>query len=359
VRSPAIITALVLAGCGGSGGGSPDADDVVVDVVDEDGAADVVEEWYLPGWIGSPCDSEADCTYADSVCLTDAPDGMCSLECDLYCPDRDGFPMTFCVDEAALPAEAPGFTEGACFSRCDYGLFPGTGCREGYGCVMRPRANESGTEHYVCVPGEESDPLTGCQEMLAGYGVSFEPTTHAPEHPDTHPHLTCTIEDPVILHPPILGVDVTTTWGPTPNILAGCAMALSLVRTIEDVAPHGVTVLYHMGTYNCRVVGGTDTLSEHAFANAIDIWGFEFEDGTVVSLTDHWEHDTDSPVSPGAVFLYEAAHRWFDAYIWNTILTPNFNTAHDDHFHVDLKDGRFMELLPGAQRYIGPAPYVD
>ena len=86
------------------------------------------------------------------------------------------------------------------------------------------------------MPGEESDPLTVCQETLVSLGISFEPTTHTPESPDTHPGLTCTIEDPVIIHPPIHGVHLTSPWGETPNILAACSMALALARTVDDVA---------------------------------------------------------------------------------------------------------------------------
>ncbi|MBW2261317.1 MAG: extensin family protein [Deltaproteobacteria bacterium] len=360
----ALAVTLVLASCGGTGSVSGDGEDDVLgdatDAVDVLGDVDDDDEPYLPGWIGSPCTSETDCSYAESTCLAEAPDGMCSLACDLYCPDRDGYPETFCVDAGSLPPEAPGFDEGACFSRCDYGFFPGTGCREGYGCVEVPRAGEPSTVRFACIPGEESPPLSECQLMLASMGVSFEPTTHSPESPDTHPELTCVIEDPVIVHPPIHGVDVTSPWGETPNMLAACSMALSLVMTVDDVAEYGVTTFYHMGTYNCRVIAGTDRLSRHAYGDALDISGFDFEDGTSCTLVDDWEHDTETPVTPCGSFMYEAAHRWFDGYYWNTILTPNYNEAHDDHFHVDLTpDRHFMEALPGSGRYIGPAPYAD
>lgn len=338
-----------------------DADqDALEDVPDPDVREDGEQEPTGGGWIGSPCGSADDCDYEDAVCISGAPDGMCSLACERYCPDRDGFPMTFCVDEASLPPEAGGFVEGACFSRCDYGFFPEMGCRDGYGCVRMPRANEPDTLHFACVWGRESDPLTECQRMLVTLGVPFEPTTHEPESPSTHPTLTCTIEDPVILHPPIHGVDLTSPWGETPSMLAACSMAIALVRTVDDVAARGVTTIWHMGTYNCRVIAGTDRLSRHAYGDAIDFSGFTLEDGTHYTLVDHWEHDTDAPTTPGGAFLYEAAHRWFDEYVWNIILTPNYNAAHDDHFHVDLTpESHFLEFVPTAGRYIGPAPYAD
>ena len=55
---------------------------------------------------------------------------------------------------------------------------------------------------------------------------------------------------------------------------------------------------------------------------------------------------------------FDAAHRWYDDWIWNIILTPNYNLAHDNHFHVDLSPGsHYVGATDG--RYIGPALYVD
>jgi hypothetical protein len=366
------IVAIALLGCDSTNTnpsfdvtteGDVEDEEVSLDVVEED----VVEE-ELPdpgplGWIGSPCDSVADCDYADATCIEEFPQGMCSLECDLYCPDQDGFPTTFCVDEGAVPPEAPAFTEGGCFARCDYGWFPETGCRPGYGCSIRPRANELSTEHSVCVPGE-GDPLTECLEQLAALGVSFSPSSHTPESPDTHPSLTCTVDDAVILNSPVHGVEIRSYYSDAiSNPYMACLAAIALVHTIDDVATQGVTAIYHMGTYNCRVIAGTDTLSRHAYGDAIDLGGFEFGDGTYYTLVDDWEHDTTTFATPGGEFLYAAAHRWYDAWIWNTILTPNYNSDHDDHFHVDLTPERhFLEYIPCPEcggRYIGPAPYDD
>jgi len=301
----------------------------------------------------------ADCDYTDAVCLTDGfPGGTCSQPCDLYCPDGDDHPTTFCVAGAALPPAGAALGDGGCLSRCDFGFFPDSGCRQGYGCVEAPRANEPSTVRFVCLPGAETQ-LTQCQLDLAARGVSFEPTTVPDAHPDTHPSLTCHIAEPVYVNSPIHDVELRTSAGsPSARVLASCEMAHSLVDTIDDVKPFGVVALRHMGTYNCRVIAGTDTLSRHSFGDAIDIAGFDFADNTLYTLTDDWEHDTTSPQTAGGIFLYEAAHRWFDNYYWNIILTPNYNAAHDDHFHIDMTpSSHYIGFTDG--RYIGPAPYDD
>jgi hypothetical protein len=359
------------AGCGSSRGQGDDSDsgagDGGVDAstdpdagpgADADHDSGTIDPGPL-GYIGSPCETVADCNYQGAVCLTDGfPDGICTMACDQFCPDQDGYPMTFCVEAADLPPAAAALGDGACFARCNFLYFPDTGCRAGYGCVAATRANEPGVELYVCLPNVQSE-LGQCYYDLAARDVGFEPTIRADDHPSTHPNLTCHIEDPLYLFSPLHGVELQNYGGTeTPRVLTACNMAHALTSTIDDVIPHGVDALRHMGTYNCRVIAGTDTLSRHAFADAIDIGAFHFTDDTLYTLFDHWEHNTTNPQTPGGIFLYEAAHRWFDDWIWNIILTPNYNTAHDDHFHVDLTPSSHFIGFRGW-RYIGPAPYVD
>lgn len=312
------------------------------------------------GFIGSPCTGAADCDLDDPVCMTAAyPRGTCTSPCDRLCPDRDGHPVTFCADAQTLPGAASTLgSAGACIARCDYGLFQLTGCRPGYGCESRPRANEPNTARMVCVPGGTSQ-ASACVRELAAMGVSFEPTVIQDRTVDGQPSLQCHVEDPVILHPPIHGVEVLYFDGsPSRNINAACNMAKALVQTIDDLAAHGVTKFFHMGTYVCREISGTTRISRHGMGDAIDIAGFETDDGTRFWVLDDWEHDTTAPMSTAARFLYEAAHRWHDAGIWNIILTPNYNAAHDNHFHVDLTPGGDSLRLV-SDSYIGPAPYDD
>ena len=147
------------------------------------------------------------------------------------------------------------------------------GCRSGYGCIIEARYNEGSTENFSCIPGDETD-LNDCHYSLADRGIAFEPTVRAAEHPDGRPDLTCSIEDPVWILSPVFGVELEYYDGtPTPRTLAACEMAHALGDTVADVVDQGVTRLLHIGTYNCRLIGGTDSLSRHSFADAIDIIG--------------------------------------------------------------------------------------
>lgn len=77
-----------------------------------------------------------------------------------------------------------------------------------------------------------------------------------------------------------------------------------------------------------RVVGA-DT-SEHGFANALDVTGFELEDGRSVTLPGDWT-DAQSPGGRLLRFAHDSACARF-----TTTLGPEANALHADHLHVDM-----------------------
>jgi hypothetical protein len=85
-------------------------------------------------------------------------------------------------------------------------------------------------------------------------------------------------------------------------------------------------------SYSCRPrnnAKGAD-LSEHAFGNALDIIGFELEDGRTMSLPDGW----NVPLAPAGRllrFAHDAGCARF-----TTTLGPEANALHADHLHLDL-----------------------
>ncbi len=81
------------------------------------------------------------------------------------------------------------------------------------------------------------------------------------------------------------------------------------------------------------------TLSEHGLANAIDIAGFRNADGSIYTVIDDWELNTSFPVTVPGSFLKWFVETVFENWIYNIILTPDYNAAHHDHFHCDLTPG--------------------
>ena len=108
-----------------------------------------------PSFIGEACQTDRDC--GDDLHCASPEEGFeaghCTQECELYCPDLEGHPTTFCPDL--------GDALGRCFSRCEPN--PST-CRSGYSCVPMPRLNEPTRVEHVCAPTEWLNDSTLCAD---------------------------------------------------------------------------------------------------------------------------------------------------------------------------------------------------
>ncbi len=98
----------------------------------------------------------------------------------------------------------------------------------------------------------------------------------------------------------------------------------SKVRTVE-----------HFGSYNCRRMYGRSQgdYSQHATADAIDLAGFVLADGTRISVVGDWTAGTDPKDAAKAAFLREVRDGACE--VFATVLSPDYNAAHRDHFHLD------------------------
>jgi hypothetical protein len=141
-----------------------------------------------------------------------------------------------------------------------------------------------------------------------------------------------------------------------------CPMTAAMTDWLENVvqpsamARFGQPVIEvrSMGTYACRSMNHQRgaRLSEHAFANAIDIGGFRLADGTLITLAKDWKGGG----MPTQFFLREVhagACRFF-----STVLGPGYNALHYDHFHFDLarhgRNGKVSICRPNPESI--PAP---
>ena len=90
------------------------------------------------------------------------------------------------------------------------------------------------------------------------------------------------------------------------------------------------------GTYSCRNIygGRSGRLSQHAYSNAIDVSGFVLADGRRIMLDGGWKGDRASQDFLRA--LHSSACRRF-----GTVLSPDYNAAHYNHFHMDMSGNGF------------------
>jgi hypothetical protein len=136
-----------------------------------------------------------------------------------------------------------------------------------------------------------------------------------------------------------IGVPVTNL-GPVT-----CPLARAMTHWVrEAVQPTArvwmssqVTRVETMGSYSCRPVNNVagNKLSEHAFANAVDISGFDFADGRRVTVLTAWNgQDPDGHDFIHAAFGSGCRH-------FTKILGPQANTLHANHFHLDMGRGDY------------------
>jgi hypothetical protein len=122
---------------------------------------------------------------------------------------------------------------------------------------------------------------------------------------------------------------------------APCALAAALYwyeQRLQTLAREHLgselTRIEHFGTYACRNIYGRqeDRRSAHATAEAIDLAGFRLSDGSTVSVLRDW--GKDSPKGRFLIAARDEACRFF-----GMVLSPDYNRAHANHFHLEL--GRF------------------
>lgn len=133
------------------------------------------------------------------------------------------------------------------------------------------------------------------------------------------------------------GGAVQIAWRPA-EVGTSCAVAAGLAlwewHVVQPAALRHfgsrVSEIEHFGSYNCRRIYGRDTgaWSEHATANAIDVAGFRLADGTRITLLRDWERG-----GARSAFLREIRDGACD--LFATVLSPDYNAAHRDHFHLD------------------------
>lgn len=91
-----------------------------------------------------------------------------------------------------------------------------------------------------------------------------------------------------------------------------------------------VVEIEHLGSYNCRRMYNREgaSWSEHSTADAVDIAAFRLADGTRITLVGDWQGK-----GRDAAFLREV--RDGACGLFSTVLSPDYNAAHRDHFHFD------------------------
>ncbi len=178
--------------------------------------------------------------------------------------------------------------------------------------------------------------LPDCEQRLADAGVTFKPARIGTSRKlDGVP--TCGAEQ-VVRYKRGPG---KIQYSSAP--LLTCTMALALAdfeRVLQEEAERElgsrVVRIEHLGTFNCRKMALYDLISEHSYANAIDVRRLHLADGREIDVLKHFEPSEAEPPDGRCRFLRKLGNRLFDEHVFSNVITPFFDSAHRNHLHFDL-----------------------
>lgn len=175
---------------------------------------------------------------------------------------------------------------------------------------------------------EDAAQAAECQAELKALRVQFSPLD--PIIADGG----CGIAHPVAVTALADGISLSET------ATLSCPMAVGLAKWVKE-AVDPLSKLYLKGdlttlgistSYQCRTRNGvlSAKLSEHSFANGLDVHFFKAEGADRVTVQ---ERNDDSGMSA----RFQAAARGAACAYFTTVLGPMTNAAHGDHFHLDMR----------------------
>ena len=212
-------------------------------------------------------------------------------------------------------------------SGCQF--LPGSGSdgRDAQPRRLPPTIDRSGTVTPTLVDKQ-------CLAQLSAAGASYSPLPNRTDGPGCTQINTVSLSD--------LQGDASrfglVSLGPvtceTANAFAGW-VRFGVDRAARAYLGSPLARVETMGSYACRNVAGSNRRSAHARAEAIDISAFVLEDGRRVSVLDDWNNGSQAERDFLRVVSRSACKRF------GTVLTPDYDAAHANHFHLEVGGGSF------------------
>lgn len=129
----------------------------------------------------------------------------------------------------------------------------------------------------------------------------------------------------------------------SPHPVLTCQLALGLAhlekvlgRTAAEYLSARVVSVRHGGTYSCRSMARFRMVSEHSYANAIDLYAFGLSSGETITVAGSFGRPDREPKTAQSRFLRELARRLYDEDVFSVVVTRFFDELHKDHIHVDM-----------------------
>jgi hypothetical protein len=180
-----------------------------------------------------------------------------------------------------------------------------------------------------------------CLDALRAQGVAFERVAESE---------ALGVTTPIRLRAPIAGIRVAPSNAPdsSPHAVLDCRLALALVAWAPTLRAADVVAVEHYSAFRANArVGGSGPVSGHASGLALDAARLHLASGEVADVLADWGDRTrgDEPCTPRddeaprARLLRGVVCAAVAADLFQIVITPHHDAAHQNHVHLELRPG--------------------
>lgn len=154
-----------------------------------------------------------------------------------------------------------------------------------------------------------------------------------------------------------LAVEVTgplggVTLASDQPLVIDCSLAVSLDEAGRYFRAMGVAKASFSSAYSRRNVRGTNRPSKHSYGLAIDVHSFTGDDLGTVRIDRDYEQGlgdaidcVGAPLTQGGAVLKVLQCQLVRSGLFHLVLSPDYDDAHHDHFHLEAKPWRERTAL--------------
>lgn len=140
------------------------------------------------------------------------------------------------------------------------------------------------------------------------------------------------------------------------TLVLDCSLAISLDEAGSYLTALGFTQAYFSGAYSRRNVRGTNRPSKHSFGLAIDVHRYTGAQLGTVRVDRDFEQGLGDqldciglPLTEAGAALKIAQCQFVNSGLFSLVLSPDYDDAHYDHFHLEVLPWEKRDALRAAK----------
>jgi hypothetical protein len=130
-------------------------------------------------------------------------------------------------------------------------------------------------------------------------------------------------------------------------LVIDCSLAVSLAEAARYMHALGIAKATFSSAYSRRNIRGTNRPSKHSYGLAIDVSGFSGPDLGAMRIAADYEQGLGDavdclgqPMTQAGAVLKILQCQLVRSGLFHLVLSPDFDDAHHDHFHLEVKPWR-------------------